>query len=228
MGFSTTASSIVLAAVSFIEPTAQVSNVDVQARASYSQPCVRASYLQIHVCAQVTMPDVLAVDVITPADQIYLDVSKPVSDIINQPVDSTVLSTEKNFAESLATADSIHTMLIYIRTFADDIYSTDSKAYDLTKALSNAVVIGEDSVYDMSKPLAETLTLTDNMDANIQYQIIKTFSDYTVNTDAQVIDFAPNKSDNVSTSSSGYLLMQDYCDITYFLEDYVGSYRTFT
>lgn len=228
MSFSTTASSVILVAVSFIEPSAQASYVQAQATARYIDPCVSVSYTQIKVCAQVTFPDVLAVDIITPVDQIYLDVSKPLADSLNQPTDAIRLAAQKNIADSVATADSIQKVLIYIRTFSEDIFAADAQVIAFNKPRTDAVVIGEDSVYDMSKPLTDLVSMTDNMDTNIQHNFIKVINEFTVNTDAQAIDFAPNKADNVATGSSGYLLMQDYCDITYFLEDYVGSYRTFT
>lgn len=228
MGFSTTASSVILAAVSFIEPAASPSYVQVVATPSYIQPCVRTSYLQVKVCAEVTFPDVLAVEIITPADQIYLDVSKPVADSLNRPTDALTLRAQKNIADSVSVAESIETTLIYVRTFSENIFAADTQALAVDKLKTDAVVIGEDSVYDLSKPLTDIVSMVDNMDANIQHSFIKTLSEFTTNTDAQVIDFKPNKADNVATGSSGYLLMQDYCDITYFLEDYVGSYRTFT
>lgn len=228
MSCSTTASSIFLVAVSFIEPTATPSFIDAQAQASYIQPCVSVSYTEVRVCAKVTFPDVLAVDVITPVDQIYLDVSKPLADSLNQPTDALTLSTEKAIVESVVTADSISKTLIYIRTFADNIFAADAPVFNINKPRSDTVVIGEDSTYALDKPLSDLVSITDNMDTNIQHNFIKVVNEFTTNTDAQVIDFAPNKADNVATGSSGYLLMQDYCDITYFLEDYVGSYRTFT
>jgi len=228
MSCSTTASSIFLVAVSFIEPTATPSFIDAQAQASYIQPCVSVSYTQIRVCAEVTFPDVLAVDVVTPADQVYLDVSKALADSLSQPTDALTLSTGKAIAESVVTADSIQTTLIYIRTFAEDIFAVDAPVLDITKPTSDTVVIGEDSTYALDKTLSELVSITDNMDTNIQHLFIKVVNEFTVNTDAQVIDFTSDKADNIATGSSGYLLMQDYCDITYFLEDYVGSYRTFT
>lgn len=228
MGCSTTASSIILVAVSFIEPAATPSYIDVQAQASYIQPCVSVSYTQVKVCAEVTFPDVLAVDIITPEDQVYLDVSKTLADTLNQPVDVFTSTTEKAITDSAAVADSIQKTLTYIRTFSDNIYSADSVTFGSGLAKADEVVIGEDSTYALDKPLTDLVSMTDNMDTNIQHLFIKVVNEFTTNTDTQVIDFAPNKADNVATGSSGYLLMQDYCDITYFLEDYVGSYRTFT
>lgn len=228
MSFSTTASSVILVAVSFIEPSAQASYTQAQAQASYTQPCVGVSYTQVKVCAEVTFPDVLAVDVITPADQVYLDVSKPVADTLNQPVDALTIATAKAITESVVVSESIQTTLTYIRTFSDNIYSSDSVTFGSGITKAEEVVIGEDLLYALDKPLTDLVSMTDNMDTNIQHQFIKVVNEFTTNTDAQVIDFNPNKADNVATGSSGYLLMQNYCDITYFLEDYVGSYRTFT
>jgi len=66
------------------------------------------------------------------------------------------------------------------------------------------------------------------MDGNIQYLLIKVLNEALAVSDTQTVVFATNKSDNAVLSSSGVLSMQDYCDITYFLEDYVGQTRTFT
>lgn len=228
MSFSTTATSVILAAVSFVEPAAQTSYIKAQAQASYIQPCVSVSYTQVSVCAEVTFPDVLAVEVITPIDQIYLDVSKPLADSLNQPVEALTLSTEKAIADSASLADTILITLIYIRTFADNIYAADNVTFGSGIAKADSTVIGEDLTYALDKPLSDLVSIIDNMDANIQHYFIKVVNEFTTNSDAQVIDFALNKADNIATGSSGYLLMQDYCDITYFLEDYVGSYRTFT
>lgn len=228
MSFSTTASSVILVAVSFIEPTAQASYVQAQATASYVQPSVGVSYTQINVCAEVTFPDVLSVDIITPADQVYLDVSKPLTETLTHPTEQLSLATQKQITNFVALSESIVTTLTYIRTFSENIFTADAPVIAFNKPRTDAVVIGEDSAYNLSKPLTELVSMTDNMDTNIQHNFIKVINEFTVNTDAQVIDFAPNKADNVATGSSGYLLMQNYCDITYFLEDYVGSYRTFT
>jgi hypothetical protein len=70
--------------------------------------------------------------------------------------------------------------------------------------------------------------MVDNMDGNIEYLLFKVTNDSISSIDVQTVDFQPNKADNVSTSSSGILSLQDYCDITYFLEDYVGISRSFT
>lgn len=301
MGFSTTATSVVLAAVSFIEPAASPSYVQVVATPSYIQPCVRTSYLQVKVCAEVTFPDVLAVDVITPTDLVTLDVSKvladqtngfadllarnvnkrladsvtnndalvlafqkalsdvatiaenadvtfgkaladlatvedlttldtvkALADTLDVPVDAVAKGINKALADSTTLSDVIETTLIFIRTFAETLIATEDPNFSVDLAKADSTNPVDAAALDVTKPFSESLYLIDNMDANIQYEIIKVIGELLLNSDSQVIDFMPNKADNVTTSSAGSLLMQDYCDITYFLEDYVGYYRTFT
>jgi hypothetical protein len=44
----------------------------------------------------------------------------------------------------------------------------------------------------------------------------------------KLVTYGRQINDNMPLSSSGLLSMQNYSDLTYFLEDYVGTSRTFT
>jgi hypothetical protein len=66
------------------------------------------------------------------------------------------------------------------------------------------------------------------MDGDLTYAFVKVIGEILTIPDLQIIDFSTQKADNIAIASSGVLSMQDYCDITYFLEDYVGLSRTFT
>ena len=68
--------SVFLVAVSFVSPTATVKHIDAQANVVYMQPAAKTSYMEVKVQAEVTFPDVYAVDVITPTDLVTLAVSK--------------------------------------------------------------------------------------------------------------------------------------------------------
>jgi hypothetical protein len=46
-------------------------------------------------------------------------------------------------------------------------------------------------------------------------------------TDSAAIAAGKALIDSTSASDAGILISQDYCDITYFAEDYVGTSRTF-
>lgn len=236
---------------------------------SYLQPVFRADYLQIKVIAEVTMPDVLNVDIVTPTDlvalsttkvledatdgftdtvvrafgklledQPYLDDTAVIGDIqphrdgedLAYPVDAIVgFSFEKYLEDTFEMLDEAVAVRLYERSFTDEFALPDVPYKSFTpKGKTDSAATSDASYRGVSKGLADALTMIDNMDGNIQHHFFKVTSDLISETDAQVIDFKPNKADNVVTSSSGILSMQDYCDITYFLEDYVGLSRTFT
>ena len=165
---------------------------------------------------------------LTPADVKQLSFVKELADIVNTPVDSVAYAIEKSLSETTTFSDFVTTTLIFIRTFADS--SSASDVVDVLPQLSKSEVLSsvDIDVLSVDKALSEGLNLLDNMDGDIEYVFIKLVSELLVASDAQAVDFASNKSDNAVLSSSGILSMQDYCDITYFLEDYVGVSRTFT
>ena len=158
--------SVFLVAVSFVSPTPAARYIDAQANAAYIQPAAQTSYIEVKVQAEVTFPDVYAVEVVTPTDLVSLTVSKG---------------------------------------FNDSITNMETTAFTLTKAL------------------VDSLTLTDSF-----YEDLETLADTMGVSDAQALASTLGKDDNVSTSSSGVVVMQNYSDITYFLEDYVGSSTSFT
>ena len=165
---------------------------------------------------------------LTPADVKQLSFVKQLSDIVNTPVDSVAYAIDKSLQETTTFSDFVVTTLIFIRTFSENLASFDDQ--DILPQLNKAenLTSSDAETLSVGKNLSETLNLLDNMDGNIEYVFIKLVSELLVASDAQAVDFASNKSDNAVLSSSGILSMQDYCDITYFLEDYVGVSRTFT
>ncbi len=167
-------------------------------------------------------------ETLTPADVKQLSFTKQLAETINIPLDSVVYAIEKSLSETTTFSDFISTTLIFIRTFADSSSVLDDPDIlpQLNKAEALAFTDADNLLVD--KGLSDGITLLDNMDGDIEYVFIKLVSELLVSSDAQAVDFASNKSDNAVLSSSGLLSMQNYCDITYFLEDYVGTSRTFT
>lgn len=163
------------------------------------------------------------------SDSIANTAQKGLDDLLNSPIDSiSAIDVVKGLSESQAIADSIQTTLIFIRDVADTLVSSDLAA--LTSIFENSEILAtsDDDTLSVSKGLTEELNLIDNMDGDIEYNIVKLVGELLASTDSPAIAFATQMSDNAVTSSSGVLAMQDYSDITYFLEDYVGTSRTFT
>lgn len=276
----------------------------VKVEVSYLQPTFTVSYLDINICAAVTFPDVLSVDVVTPTDLVALTTTKSLADvysgfadklvrafvkgradsvtmtddididfflqklladtqgisdtdayqllkglfesltpadvkqlsfvkeladIVNTPVDSVAYTIEKALADSVTLTDVAQAFKLYIRDFSESLSAPDAYSLDIQPGQeSDSAAVSDNEILAVDKAFSEGLNLLDNMDGDIEYVFIKLVSELLVASDAQAVDFASNKSDNAVLSSSGILSMQDYCDITYFLEDYVGVSRTFT
>ncbi len=255
--------------VSYIEPEFAVSYLDAVASVSYVEPSFVASYIDVNICAAVSFPDVLSVDIVTPTDLVTLATTKALADVTNGFTDNTVRGVNKSLfdfqsladlavigdiqphvdnvdtsspldtitavafqkyvADTFGFLDSLVATKVYQRSFSDGFSLPDDSYKSVVpgQKLDTAAVL--DVLYrGVDKTITDSFSLVDNMDGNIEYLFFKTVNDLVAQADAQAVDFAPNKSDNAILSSSGSLLMQDYCDITYFLEDYVGASRTFT
>lgn len=280
MSVNVIASTLVLVSASYIQPVVDVSWVEATAEASYIQPQFQASWVDIQVTAEVSMPDVLAVDIVTPTDLVSLTTTKNTTDSVTS-VDVSTRSLAKVLSETLTTADVITIVKTVTPVFGDSVTMSDVFSSLFDKGALDAVALNDTTAFDYSKPLgdsyatvdafgvsfitsrSETLTTADDSvlavdkqvadtvapaDAN-SFDITKVLEDFITLADSanittgipdqfefdsfgfidvQVIDFGLNKDDNVTTASLGYLLSQDYCDITYFAEDYVGTSRTFT
>jgi len=127
---------------------------------------------------------------------------------------------------------------------ADDVYMVDQPAKTLQKSLSDSA-----SVADLFDSFVIAGLLTNNNGTateTIEFNISKPFSDafsaqelvaFTLNRfiidngsaeDQQVKSLSKRLVDQSTSSDSGSLRGQGYCDFDYFSEDYVGYSRTFT
>jgi hypothetical protein len=294
----------VVSAANYIEPVVSAANYiePVVSAANYIESVFETNYLQIQVAAEVTMPDVLSVDIVTPVDLVSLSTTKTFSDITDGFTDAILRIFDKSFADSASSTDlfarSFQKNLVEIQALADakqislfkvladstspaDLASlnavkaladtisspTDSVANAIHKVFADSVTltdfaqifktyirsfnealttpdlssnffesgtpadqatVADQNFRDTSKTLVDGLNAIDNMDGDLTYAFVKVIGEMLMTPDLQIIDFSAQKADNMVISSSGFLYMQDYCDITYFLEDYVGQSRTFT
>lgn len=200
--------SVFLVAVSFIAPTAAV------------------DYVEVKVQAEVTFPDVYGIEVITPTDLFVLATNKGFSEAIPQLDEIQTFDITKSLSEFPVLTDNIVPILIFIRDFSDAVTLLDLYAQSVLPTESVGSV--DTYVSSVDKAVDDALLLLDNMDGDIEYQLVKTTSESLATNDLQISEVLVVKSENTTLSSSGLLAMQDYSDITYFLEDYVGTARTFT
>ena len=89
------------------------------AELSYVKPVFTADYLQIRVLAEVTMPDVLSVDIITPVDLVSLEPQKSFSDSTTGFTDSETVAALKGISDTLTIVDSADITYVIGKAIAD-------------------------------------------------------------------------------------------------------------
>jgi hypothetical protein len=143
-------------------------------------------------------------------------------------VDDTTRSTGKGLSDSATMGDSVLTVLVFIRDFTDTASLADVSTLLVSPAYSDAITPSDTIAQSFSKALTDSFALNDLSDAAGP---TFSFADFTNNvvsaTDNSIFSNSKILSDSFSLSDSGVGTVQDYCDITYFLTDYVGQSVTF-
>lgn len=188
----------------------------------------------------ITEPETIAFAVAKP----FLDFSSPV-DTSYKHFEKLVLGIAQDYCDptyfledyvlNTVTGDWLYTTndvftkeVTYGRTASDTLSSGDQlQPFSVAKGLSEVTTPLDDTNLASSTLKQDSLFLVDNMDGDIQYQVVKVINELQFVLDAQVIDNSVQKADNIATSDGGLVVIQDYAEPSYFLEDYVGSARTF-
>ena len=144
-----------------------------------------------------------AVDVLTRV------ISKAVSDAvgINDGTDIGDGSTWQ-FAKTVnnVATPSDALAMAFSTAFVDAATAADLYTPSLDKPLADTLVAGDAAAVTVERPAADTVSVSDLL--------------------TQI--FTKVLSETATVSSSGSLISQGYCDLTYFAEDYVGESRTFS
>jgi hypothetical protein len=147
---------------------------------SYVEASFQASWTDVSVFAEVTFPDVLSVDIITPTDRPYKSLSRPVVDGFNANTDNLVQ--------------------LFQKTLADIITITEGPEFTYTYGAreSETQVLADAFKYAKNKILApETLYLIDNMDGDIEFAMVKVIGELQLLQEALVNNLGKNLSDSV-------------------------------
>lgn len=220
---------ILLTSVAYTDLEAKQSYVDLATQTSFVDVGFSASYIDVGISADVTMPDVLSVEIISPSDVVKKHTGKNIYDISEGFVDNQTKLLNKFIFENVLLADNVTVTKIYFRTFLDSVSTPDAVTYDVAKSgTADLTNLGDLAALGLNKAFSDGFSIIDEMDGELDFFIFKVTTDNFTSSDAKTVDFQPVKADNVTSSSSGILAIQDYCDITYFLEDYVGISRAFT
>jgi hypothetical protein len=152
------------------------------------------------------------VDPLVFIDTTTFDTSKliPTDNLVLQ--DSILLSTEKGVNDLLVLTDTLQLVAAFVRDFVDDLLLVDNV------------------ILDVSTTLLDTIDLSDSIVLSIDNTVLDTIE----TTDTIFFDLGKGRFDTIKFGDSAVLYMQGYVvsDTNYamgngyFLEDYVGEWRT--
>lgn len=120
--------------------------------------------------------------------------------------DTPAKSVGRPLADSFSVAESIVILLTKIKNLSDTLSAIDTLAFATGKSLADSSAVAELASKNVSKIPADSSNITDD----------------------DTIQFLKARADSAAVSDSGDLISQDYVDNNlYFLEDYVGTTRSF-
>lgn len=117
--------------------------------------------------------------------------------------DASARTAVKNFTDAATTADA--TTQQVAKGLADTTGALDVVARAVTKSLANSFSVLDAPAIAFARPLTDVFSLGDN----------------------KFWSFSASRVESVTVPDSGFLRSQNYCDPTYFAEDYVGVSQSF-
>ena len=168
-------------------------------------------------------------DTQTLQDLVAKTPNKALADVFDLTDDETVAAL-KGLSDSVTMQDTIATLLLFIRDFSDSVSVPDLRATLFTPATKaeQITVVDEDNI-DYQKNIADGFAMNDGSEAvdGSTYSFHKGISNVAFVGDVRSLIFALSRVESVSVADAGLVSAQDYCDPTYFAEDYVGVSQSF-
>ena len=168
-------------------------------------------------------------DTQTLQDLVAKTPNKALADVFDLTDDETVAAL-KGLSDSVTMQDTIATLLLFIRDFSDSVSVPDLRATLFTPATKaeQITVVDEDNI-DYQKNIADGFAMNDGSEAvdGSTYSFHKGISNVAFVGDVRSLIFAASRVESVAVADAGLLSVQDYCDLSYFAEDYVGLSQSF-
>ena len=115
----------------------------------------------------------------------------------------------------------------------DTANASDALAKLIGTRLQDTYYASDAAARTFGKFLTSSITATDDLDGEAtteddqEIQFFKVLNHIAGATDAKALTFGKILAHTAASSDAGSLRSQNYCDFTYFAEDYVGESRTF-
>ena len=160
-------------------------------------------------------------DVVTMTEQRSISFSRPVFDTFTTS-DNVVTSLARPLADSFAVSE-LYSMA-FSHPVTDSAAVADTVLTVLYKTVFDSFFAQDDAIRFVQKLVSDGVAMSDGFDAGdgAVYSFSKGISNVTIVADATAKTSSKELSEQLALADSGYLVTQDYCDVTYFAEDYVG------
>jgi hypothetical protein len=168
-------------------------------------------------------------DTQTLQDLVAKTPSKALADVFDLTDDETVAAL-KGLSDSVTMQDTIATLLLFIRDFSDSVSVPDLRATLFTPATkTEQIFVADTDNIDYQKNIADGFAMNDGSEAvdGSTYSFHKGISNVAFVGDVRSLIFAASRVESVAVADAGLLSVQDYCDLSYFAEDYVGLSQSF-
>lgn len=210
---------------------ASVTLVDLGATTTRVVPVAAVDYVLLAVSATMDASGRYRylTDAFTVVDNISFSLSKGLTDSFEFTDAAPTFVVTKPFADSVSFTEVFSSILIFLRDFTDTQVFTDSFAWAMDKPLADIVTFTEAKSFVLTRSFADGFAMNDSFDLGdgAVYSFTKSINNVVFLSDAISQIISKTVADSVTMSDSGLGSMQNYCDITYFAEDYVGISFTF-
>jgi hypothetical protein len=217
-----------------VKPRVSVSVVIADASVSAVTPALDVSYILLNTNALLDtsgrfkyIPEIVVV-----SDAVTLAVTKQFADTIDATttVDDLTLQVVKGLNDSVSLTEVFVATLIFLRDFADSVAPEDRPYKTTFKPFADTYSISDEARPVLTKRVFDGVAMNDSFDATdgALFAFSKSVSNVVFAVDTKVFSHNKPFGDMIGASDEGVLAVQNYCDPTYFAEDYVGESRTFT
>jgi hypothetical protein len=168
-----------------------------------------------------------SVDVFYVPDSISRDTSKALFDSFTH-TDLAAKDAGKSLVDSFPLSD--FAVRNTLKGLSDSFSSSETLSRVVDMGMFDSFVLSDHSSLNIGRVINDGVAMNDSADLadNITYQAVKYINNLVFVADTSTRAWDTNKADSVSLVSSGILSSQNYCDLSYFAEDYVGLSRRFS
>ena len=210
---------------------ASVTLVDLRATTTRVVPVAEVDYVLLAVSAAMDTSGRYRylTDAFTVVDGMSFSLSKSLTDSFGVTDTAPTFVVAKALADSISFTELFSAILIFLRDLTDTQVFTDAHAWAMNKPLTETVSFSEAKAFVLTRSFADGFAMNDlfAMGDGAVFTVTKSISNVVFVNDTFSRIISKTVADSVTLSDSGLGSMQNYCDITYFAEDYVGISFTF-